>query len=123
MQSWTTIEDVPADISRFISIEREDDRITSLVLTLPDCKPLRVIGHDYSKAIKLTGPTPPKNIEIFVIRRGEGDLAFYSKRRAEQLAEQIGMSVEMHEVSEDALSGFAMADTGTDQDDANDLPF
>ena len=75
MQNWTTINEIPADVSRFISVEREDDKITSLVLSLPDCKPLRVIGHDYSKAIKLTGPTPPKDIEIFVIRRPDGDLA------------------------------------------------
>ncbi len=123
MQNWTTIEDIPSDASRFISVEREDDKITSLVLKLPDCKPLRVIGHDYRKAIKLTGPTPPKDVEIFVIRRTEGDLAFYSKRRAEQLAEQIGMSVETHEVSEEKLADYAIADRGADDDDTNDVPF
>ena len=123
MQNWTTINEIPADVSRFISVEREDDKITSLVLSLPDCKPLRVIGHDYSKAIKLTGPTPPKDIEIFVIRRPDGDLAFYSERRAEKLVEQIGLSVERHEVSEEKLAEYAIADRGADREDANDLPF
>lgn len=123
MQNWTTINEIPADVSRFISVEREDDRITALVLSLPDCKPLRVIGHEYCKAIKLTGPTPPKDIEIFVIRRPDGDLAFYSERRAEKLAEQIGLSVERHEVSEEKLAEYAIADRGADREDANDLPF
>ena len=120
---WTTEKEIPSDIAKYVSVDRENGEISSITFSIEGCQPFRIIGHDYTRAVKLLTPTPPKDVEVFKVIQGDIVYPFHRRSNASRLADALGVDVTEVTMKETEAAKITFCDVGDADTPDSDILF